>query len=111
MAIHKFVCNSCGISIEDNTSKGVHKCPDCGKDMWWDCRNVGIREGDYNHTSSSLAMNPCQIKAHRKIFPGVDVLPDGRPHFTSVKQQSDYCKKTGFEKMPQKIRKKGVTIA
>lgn len=111
MAIHKFVCDACDVTIEDDTAKGVHKCPDCGGEMWWDCRNVGIREGDYSHTSASLAINPCQTAVHRKLFPGIDVLPDGQLHFDSVKKQSDYGKKTGFDKLPQKIRKKGVTIA
>ena len=111
MATHTFVCDDCQISIEDGTTKGVHSCPTCGEDMWWDCHNVGIREGDYSHTSSSLAINPCQTRVHRKLFPGIDVKPDGQLHFNSVKKQSDYCQKTGFEKMPQKIRNKGVRIA
>jgi len=69
------------------------------------------KRGDYSHTSMSLAINPCQTKVHRKLFPGIGVLPDGQLHFDSVKKQSDYGKKTGFEKMPQKIRNKGVKIA
>ncbi len=111
MAIHKFVCDACDIIIEDTTTEGIHHCPICAEEMWWDCRNVGIAEGDYSHTSASLAINPCQTKAHKKLFPGIDVLPDGQIRFDSVKQQSDYCDKTGFSKMPQKIKKKGVKIS
>ncbi len=111
MPIHNFSCPECGTKIEDNTSKGIHKCPECRSDMNWDCGNVGISEGDYNHTSASLAINPCQTKAHKKLFPGIDVKPDGQIHFNSVKQQSDYCDKTGFTKMPQKIKQKGVRIS
>ncbi len=110
MAIQNFTCGKCGTEISDDNANGVHKCPDCGTDMRWECGG-GICEGDYSHTSSSLAINPCQTKAHRKLFPGIDVLPDGRIHFDSVKKQSDYCKQTGFEKMPQKIKSKGVKIA
>ena len=110
MAVHKFVCDDCKITVEDDRAKGIHHCPKCGGEMWWDCRNVGIAEGDYSHTSASLAINPCQTKAHRKLFPGIDVLPDGQIHFDSVKKQSDYCDKTGFTKMSQKIKKKGVRI-
>ena len=110
MAVHHFSCPECGIKIDDNTCKGIHKCPGCGSDMNWDCGNVGIAEGDYSHTSASLAINPCQTKAHKKLFPGVDVLSDGQIRFNSVKQQSDYCDKTGFDKVTQKIRQKGVRI-
>lgn len=109
MTIQRFICD-CGTETTDDNSRGVHKCPDCDKDMKWLCGG-GIQKGDYSHTSSSLAINPCQTKVHRKLFPGIDVLPDGRIRFDSVKKQSDYCKKTGFEKIPQKIKNKGVKIA
>ena len=109
MSIQHFTCLECGTKIEDNNSDGVHYCPECGADMQWDCGG-GIAEGDYSHTSASLAINPCQEKAHRKLFPGIDVLPDGQIRFDSVKQQSDYCDKTGFTKMTQKVHNKGVRI-
>lgn len=109
MAIQHFTCTECGTTLEDTTSKGIHKCPKCGEDMRWDCGG-GIADGDYSHTSASLAINPCQTKAHRKLFPGIDVLPDGQIHFDSVKKQSDYNEKTGFEKVTQKTRQKGVRI-
>lgn len=109
MTIQRFICD-CGTETTDDNSRGVHKCPDCNKDMKWLCGG-GIQEGDYSHTSSSLAINPCQKKVHRKLFPGIDVLSDGRIHFDSVKKQSDYCEQTGFEKIPQKIKNKGVKIA
>jgi len=108
--MQEFICDSCGAEVTDDNADGVHICPKCGADMRWRCGG-GIAPGDYSHTSSSLAINPCQIKAHRKLFPGVDVLPDGQPHFTSVRQQSKYLKQTGFEKNTQKIRKKGVRIS
>ncbi len=109
MVIQHFTCLECGTKIEDDNSDGIHHCPKCGSDMRWDCGG-GIAEGDYSHTSASLAINPCQTKAHKKIFPGIDVLPDGQIHFDSVKKQSDYNEKTGFEKVTQKIRQKGVRI-
>ncbi len=109
MSIQHFTCLDCGKKIEDDNADGVHQCPQCGADMRWDCGG-GIAEGDYSHTSASLAINPCQTKAHKKLFPGVDVLSDGQIRFNSVKQQSDYCDKTGFDKVTQKIRKKGVRI-
>ena len=110
MAIQHFTCPECGTEIEDDNANGIHQCPQCGADMRWDCGG-GIMPGDYNHVSASLAINPCQTKAHRKLFPGIDVLPDGQLHFDSVRKQSEYCQKTGFEKMPQKIKQKGVKIS
>lgn len=75
-------------------------------------RKVGLTTpGDYNHVSGSLAINPEQITAHKKLFPDVDVLPDGRLHFRSVKSQERYCDKTGFHKVPQKLKRRGVRIA
>jgi hypothetical protein len=62
----------------------------------------GIADGDYSHTSASLAINPCQARAHKKLFPGIGIKNDGQLHFDSVKKQSDYLDKTGFQKKPQK---------
>lgn len=88
-------------------------CQECWGDLYYvhTDRGSGIRAGDYHHVSESLAINPSQTKVHRKLFPGVDVLPDGRIGFNSVRQQSDYLKKTGFDKHPQKIKKHGKIIA
>lgn len=60
--------------------------------------------GDYRHISDSLAISPDQIPEHRQHFPDVEVLPDGRPKFTSVKQQERYLDATGFFK---EIKKRG----
>jgi hypothetical protein len=101
------------VKVERVSADDWEMCEDCGEPIYYVyTRNEsGIADGDYSHTSASLAINPCQTKAHRKLFPGVDVLPDGRIGFNSVKQQSDYLKKTGFVKHPQKIKKKGERIA
>jgi len=104
MAIHCFVCDICKISIEDTDTKTIHRCPKCNKDMRWDIAKIGIADGDYSHISDSLAINPSQIAEHNRMFPGIKVHPDGRPEFNSVKQQSDYLKKIGFVKHPQKLR-------
>lgn len=104
--IHEFICNNCRVMVEDSNTKGVHICPECGKDMRWDLHGIGIAPGDYNHVSESLAISPSQIPEHRVSFPGVDVLSDGRIHFTSVKQQSNYIEKCGFHKHPKKTKTK-----
>ncbi|KKL56115.1 hypothetical protein LCGC14_2248650 [marine sediment metagenome] len=63
--------------------------------------------GNYEHISDSLAINPSQIAEHHAMFPDVDVLSDGRIRFTSVRQQSKYIDKCGFQKLPQKIKRLG----
>ena len=104
MITHHFVCDSCKIEITDNTTKIIHKCPKCGQDMRWNTNvNCGKR-GDYEHISESLAVSPSQIKEHHQQFPDVDVLSDGRIRFTSYKQHDKYLEKTGFRKVPQKLK-------
>ena len=110
MVTHRFICD-CGNAIADHKADGVHICPKCGREMKWDLSGIGIPSGDYEHISDSLAMCPSQIAEHKAFFPDIDVLPDGRPRFTSVKQQDRYLKKTGFVKHTQKIRRKGERIA
>jgi len=63
---------------------------------------VARTTSDYCHISDSLAIHPDQIPEHRKRFPNVEVLPDGRPKFNSVRQQQKYANACGFEKQPQK---------
>lgn len=75
--------------------------------MRWDIKINQGSTGDYEHISESLAIAPSQRKEHAKQFPGVDTLPDGRIKFTSIKQQDDYLKKTGFRKIPQKLKRLG----
>lgn len=105
--MHEFVCDSCGAVVHDVSTKSVHKCHRCGLDMRWNLDGIGIAKGDYEHVSDSLAVHPSQIKEHRQQFPDIDVLPDGRPRFTSVKQQDKYLNQTGFVKHTQRIRPKG----
>jgi hypothetical protein len=83
-------------------------CYWCGEPMFlvYTSHNHGGNKGDYEHISESLAINPVQTKAHRKLFPDVGVLSDGRLRFTSVRSQSKYLKQTGFVKNTQKIRRK-----
>lgn len=107
MITHDFICDGCGTVVQDTTTKIIHKCPKCGQDMRWDLGSNHRSTGDYEHISESLAVSPSQRKEHAKQFPDVDVLPDGRIKFTSIKQHDDYLKKTGFRKVPQKLRKLG----
>jgi hypothetical protein len=51
-----------------------------------------------------MAISPDQIEEHGKLFPDVKVLPDGCIQFDNYQQHDDYLKKTGFQKLPQKIK-------
>lgn len=107
MIVHNFICDECGWKTTDTTTMIVHVCEKCGTDMRWDTHVNGTKRGDYEHISESLAISPSQIKEHHEIFPDIDVLPDGRPRFTSVRQQERYLDKTGFQKLRQKSRSLG----
>jgi hypothetical protein len=97
----------------DGPMDGEGELCECGEPIYLvTTRNeCGIADGDYSHTSASLAINPSQAAVHKKLFPGIGIKRDGQLHFDSVKKQSDYLKQTGFDKKPQKIRKKGKVIA
>ena len=60
--------------------------------------------GDYEHISESLGINPLDIEEHRKHWPNIEALPDGRLKFTSVKQQQEYANHFGLDKQPQRRR-------
>ena len=109
--LHTFICDVCGLGIQDTSTKGVHVCPKCGAEMRWDLGGIGIRPGGYNHVSDSLAFHPDDIPDHRRMFPGIEVTPDGRPMFTSPKQQERYANACGFDKKSQRIRQRGRRIA
>ena len=104
MAIHRFVC-SCGDVVEDTTTKGVHICPSCKEEMALDCR-VAIH-GNYKHPvhSNSLAIHPSQRAEHAKLFPNIRLDNQCRPIFEKFIDHENYLKETGFQKLPQKIRR------
>ena len=97
----------------DGPMDGEGEVCGCGKSKYYVyTRNeCGSADGDFSHTSASLAINPCQTKTHRKLFPGIGVLPDGQLHFDSVRKYSNYLKKTGFVKHSPKVKSKGTRIA
>lgn len=111
MVVHKFICNSCGTVVEDTNTKCVHRCKNGCGDMRWDLGGNVSGGGDYEHISESLGIHPDQIPEHRKLFPNIDIIPDGRLRFTSVKQQERYAHRCDFDKKRQKIKPKGKRIA
>ena len=106
MVEHKFVCDACNILIKDSSTE-VHVCPQCGEDMRWDL-HVAIH-GNYKTPihSDSLAINPCQVAEHKKMFPNIELDGDCRPVFDNFQNHEAYLDKTGFVKLPKKLKTLG----
>ena len=104
MIEHTFVCDECGVEVKDRTTKEIHRCYKCGKDMRWDTR-VGIH-GNYQNPihSDALAVNPEQRKEHERMFPNVRLDGQNRPVFDNFVDHQNYLDKTGFVKRTQKIK-------
>jgi len=108
--IYTFVCPECG--NQDETVRTMadadqpYKCAKCGtltrRDYRADRPNVVGTEKGETFWSESLAINPEQAAEHRRLFPDVKIDAEGRLGFDSVKQRSDYCTATGFEKRSQR---------
>lgn len=105
VAQHRFVCEKCGFEVFDTDSKTSHVCPTCNTVMFWDLGNVTVSGGTYNKPviSESLAINPNQTEEHKKLFPNVGVLSDGRLRFDDYKTHDNYLEVTGFVKHPQRL--------
>jgi len=105
MVEHRFICDSCGAIVHDIDTSGIHVCPECGKDMRWDLHVNRGQRGAFHHVSQSLAIMPSQKEEHEKLFPDIKVRDDGCLEFNDIKKYDEYMDKTGFVKIPQKIRK------
>ncbi len=104
--VHYFVCDNCGVTIEDNTTKNIHTCSVCGTEMRWDL-NVAIH-GNYEHPvhSDSLAIHPEQRAEHEKMFPDIKLDKQNRPIFDNFMNHQAYLDKCGLVKLSQKIKPK-----
>lgn len=115
MPQYNFACD-CGhkqsVIWSMSRSGELLKCSECGKQMYREY-NFHTPKDSYSRpiVSDSLAINPDQIPEHRKHFPDVEVLPDGRPVFDNFRKHDNYLKKTGFKKSRQKTKRRGERIA
>jgi len=111
MAIHDFVCDDCGVVVQDTQTKTIHVCPKCGKDMRFDCHVMF--SGAYKHPihSDSLAVPEHQRAEHERKFPYMELDSECRPVFDNFQKHERYLKETGFIKNPQKIKPKSERIA
>lgn len=122
MFFYSFICEKCGRKLEQ--LREVEKRNDlalcsCGEQMYRDFQAdlpaVGGGAKKYRKPiiSDSLAVNPNQVEEHRRLFPDVKILDDGRPVFEDYKTHDAYLEKTGFVKKRQRIkhRTKKATVA
>jgi len=108
MPRYDFVCPECGKEVEVvrpmRDSDKIEVCPACNADMrrvYGSVNVTGTQSAD-TFWSQSLAINPDQAAEHRRLFPDVKIDVEGRLGFDSIKQRSDYCTATGFEKKSQR---------
>ena len=119
MPIYSYRCPECSGNqeiikpVSDCTKEEC--CTACGGLMHRNYQaEAGIDTGkDYASTfySDSLAIHPEQIPEHKQKFPDVEVARDGRVGFRSPKQQSDYLRKIGWGKDPQRKTRRTTNIA
>ena len=74
-----------------------YRCQTCGEQRE-DFAHVGSTQQGYRKDvlSDTLGISPSQIPEHKRLFPDVDVLPDGRIRFENHHQRKKYLKATGF---------------
>ena len=101
--LHTMTCNTCQQECNRWSDKPNFTVCDCGGTLH---RKYGepTNAGDYYHVSESLGIIPEQAEEHRKQWPNVDVLPDGRVAFHSVKEQERYSHHFGMDKKQQRLR-------
>ena len=113
--VWKFICRVCG--ERDGVFAPVNQTPEapsckCGKMMRPDFTRpqenggLGVAGCETARTfwSQSLAISPEQATEHRRLFPNVEIAPDGQLGFHSHKERERYCEACGFEKKPARIR-------
>ena len=61
--------------------------------------------------SDSLAISPDQITEHRKMFPDIEVTPEGQPVFDNLVDHENYLQKCNIQKLPQRKRFSGKKIS
>ena len=102
MPLYEYLCR-CGkheelvMSMKDDIPASL-PCA-CGKEKG---RVFSVRCHADRYTtpivSDALAMNPNQIAEHKRMFPDIEVMPDGRPVFDNFDKHEAYLKATGFRK-------------
>jgi putative FmdB family regulatory protein len=116
---YDFSCPRCEKTVEVilpmTKAGGEQKCKECDSVMQRDFRGVRVSKGHKQYhrpiVSDSLAVNPNQIAEHRRMFPDVQVTPEGQPVFDNYVDHQKYLDVCNIEKVAQKKKKRGKRIA
>lgn len=115
MPLYLYKCSKCegtGERYHSITKRPANTipCPNCGEPMGRDIRAEMPNVSGHTYTtplhSDSLAISPSQREEHQRLFPNVELDNQNRPVLTDVKQHDDYIQKRGFEKLPQKTKRR-----
>ncbi len=111
MPLYTYYCEVCGEPkeiIKSMKDESIPVC--CGQNMRRDFKadvpNVGDKEYARPLHSDALAVGPAQVAEHKKLFSDVPLDSQNRPILTSYKQHERYIKTRGFEKLPQKKKRR-----
>ena len=121
MPRYEYICPECGrekevIKLMAEVSR-IEPCDICEAIMNRDFKaeNVLVGAGRRSYhkpiVSDSMAVSPTQVAEHRRLFPDVKILNDGRPVFDNFSDHQKYLDKCNIEKVPQKIKKRGKRIS
>ena len=115
---YDFSCPKCGIVkevVRMMSETGEPVMCNCGIQM---IRKYGFRVGAGRKqryarpiVSDSLAMHPDQIPEHRRMFPNIEVTPEGQPVFDNFADHESYLNKCNIQKLPQRKRFNGKKIS
>ena len=103
--VHRFVCDNCGTVINDNRTRRVHFCPDCGQDMRWDLKIAGGQMYKHPIHSDALAIHPGQRLEHERQFPNIKLDKQNRPVFDNYIDHQAYLDKCNLRKELQKLKR------
>lgn len=120
MPRYSFLCPNCGAKTEvvrsmasaDNIVR-CHRGHRMNRNFQAEGVLVGAGRRSYSKpiVSDSLAILPEQIPEHRRMFPNIEVTSEGQPVFDNYADHNKYLETCGFEKVPQKKKKRGKKIS
>jgi putative FmdB family regulatory protein len=116
---YDFSCPRCEVAVEVILPMArageEQKCKECDSVMQRDFSGINVSKGHKQYhrpiVSDSMAMNPEQIPEHRRLFPNIQVTPEGQPVFDNYTDHENYLNKCNIVKGSGKKKKRGKRIA
>jgi hypothetical protein len=117
--MYSFKCPECGGAREVvktmSESDGIVVCKRCtipmDRDFQADLPHAASDRYDKPIVSASMAMAIDQIPEHKRLFPDIEVTPQGEPVFDNYADHDAYLEKCNFVKHPGKrVNNSGKTV-